>query len=414
MTARTEQPGLFAGGRWKAALDAALAAACYLLAYRVRFSGAPFREFLPHAIVTLPLVLVSQMCALAAFGVYRNRSTLSLLRRLVTAIAAGTLAAAVVVWQVYGLTGVSRAAFSADLLLFGFATVGWRTGHALWRLRTSSAADTTSPLVDRASERATLGETIAGLVQYRELVKNLVLKDLKLKYRGSVLGFLWSLVNPLVMIAVYTFAFTYILRNSVPAFVFFLMLGTLAWSFFTNSASMSTGSIIDSGSLMKSVHFPRAILPIATVLFNLAQYLLTVLVFLPAMLAIYRVPLSAPMIVYPIFLALQVLFTMGVALLLAAGTTFFRDVRHLLEIALSMLFWMTPILYPVAQIDPRFRLLLLLSPLSPFIVAYQQIFYYRQWPELTLWVVGTAYALGTFLLGAWLFLATEDQLAEQL
>ena len=90
------------------------------------------------------------------------------------------------------------------------------------------------------------------------------------------------------------------------------------------------------------------------------------------------------------------------------------DTRHLLEIALSALFWMTPILYPLTQVPEKLRLLILLSPLSPFVVAYQQMFFYQQWPSFTVWVVGLAYSIGTFLLGAWLFLSLEDRLSEQL
>jgi ABC-type polysaccharide/polyol phosphate export permease len=132
------------------------------------------------------------------------------------------------------------------------------------------------------------------------------------------------------------------------------------------------------------------------------------------MLMLYRVTPSAPMLLYPVFVALQVLFTIGIALLLAAGTAFFRDTRHLLEIALSALFWMTPILYPLTQVPEKLRLLVLLSPLSPFVVAYQQMFFYQQWPSFTVWAVGLAYSIGTFLLGAWLFLSLEDRLSEQL
>ena len=417
MTVRYEQSPV-PSGRWGALLDTALAAACYLIAYQVRFSagftGAPLREILPYAFATSPVVVASQIAAFFVCGVYRRQRTrVVLLARLPAGSVLGTVVAAGLIWQIHGLQGVSRAAFSADLLLFAVTTAGWRTGWALWRQQAMDANGAPA-MVDRAAERPTLRGTLASLVRHRELVKNLVLKDLKLKYRGSILGFVWSLVNPLMMIGVYTIAFTYIIRNSIPGFVFFLMLGTLAWTFFAGAATMSTGAIIDSGSLMKSVVFPRAILPIATVLFNGAQYLLTILVFLPVMLVIYRVPPSWPMLLYPVFLILQVLFTIGVALMLAAGTAFFRDIRHLLEIALAILFWMTPILYPVAQVHEKMRLLLLLSPLSPFIVAYQQIFYYRQWPELTLWVVGLAYALGTFLVGSWLFLSLEDQLAEQI
>jgi ABC-type polysaccharide/polyol phosphate export permease len=269
-------------------------------------------------------------------------------------------------------------------------------------------------MIDRATERSTMRTTMAGLVGYRELVKNLVLKDLKLKYRGSVLGFMWSLLNPLMMIGVYAVAFTYILNNRVENFVFLLLLGILPWGFFVGSANMATGAIIDSGSLMKSVRFPPAILPIATVLFNLAQYLLTIVVFLPVMMLLYRIPLAGPMLLYPIFLGLQVLFTMGVALLLAAGTAFFRDIRHLLEIALSIMFWLTPIVYPLAQVSDSLRPVVLLTPLSPFIVAYQQMFYYRQWPQPEVWAASVVYAFGALLIGTRLFLSVEDRLSEQL
>jgi ABC-type polysaccharide/polyol phosphate export permease len=268
-------------------------------------------------------------------------------------------------------------------------------------------------MVDRLTERATVGGALSALTTYRALVKNLVFRDLKLKYRGSVLGFTWSLVNPLVMVSVYAFAFTHILNTKVEAFVFFLLLGLLAWNFFASSASMSTGAIVDGGSMIKSVVFPRAILPIATVLFNLAQYLLTLLVFLPVMLVFYRVPVSGPMLLFPVFLALQVLFTIGAALILSAGTVFFRDIRHLLEIALAILFWMTPIVYPLAQVSGKLRVVILLCPLSPFIVAYQQMFYFRQWPDATLWAVGLVYAFGTFAVGVRLFLSVEHRFAEQ-
>jgi lipopolysaccharide transport system permease protein len=235
-----------------------------------------------------------------------------------------------------------------------------------------------------------------------------------LKYRGSVFGFLWSLANPLLMTVVYTIAFTYILRIRTEAFVFYLLLGVLAWTFFANSASMSTGAIADNAGLLKSLRFPRAILPIETVLFNLAQYLLTVSVFLPLMLIWYRVPLAAPMLLFPVFLALQVILTIGVALFLATATAFFRDVRHLLEVALAVLFWTTPILYELKQVPDRIQLLVLLSPASPFIVAYHDMFYYREWPDATIWLMAAAHAIGAFLIGALLFMAAEDRFTEQI
>lgn len=270
-----------------------------------------------------------------------------------------------------------------------------------------------SALVDRALERSSIASTFRGLVRYRHLLLNLVLKDLKLKYRGSVFGFLWSLANPLLMIVVYTIAFTYILGIRREGFVFYLMLGILAWTFFANSLTMSTGAIADNGGLVKSVFFPRAILPASGVLFNLAQYLLTAVVFLPVMLLWYQVPLAAPMLLFPVFVVLQVLFTVGLALILATGTAFFRDVRHLVEVGLAVLFWTTPIVYELVQVPGRLRLLILLSPLSPFVTAYHQIFYYRAWPDALTWTIAVAYAGGALALGLWLIVRYEDRFAER-
>jgi ABC-type polysaccharide/polyol phosphate export permease len=266
---------------------------------------------------------------------------------------------------------------------------------------------------DRTAEQHGLERTLRGLARYRHLLRNLVAKDLKLKYRGSVFGFIWSLANPLIMIAVYTVAFTYILRLRTPAFVFYLMLGILAWTFFANAIAMSTGSLVDNGGLVRSVWFPRAILPIATVLFNFSQYLLTAVVFLPVMMVIYGVTPAAPMLAFPIFLLLQVGLTVGLALITAVGTAFFRDVRHFVDVGIAILFWATPVVYETSQLPESLRRAILLSPLSPYITAYHDVFYYRQWPALEVWGLAVLYALVPLVAGLWLITRLEDRLTEQ-
>lgn len=268
-------------------------------------------------------------------------------------------------------------------------------------------------MVARSSEAPSIRRTLVGLHGYRALIRNLVIKDLKLKYRGSLIGFVWSLANPLLTAAVYTIAFRSILRIRSEGFVFYLMLGLLAWTFFASAAAMSTGSIVDNGGLLKSVRFPRAILPIATVLFTLAQYLLTVLVFLPLMLLVYRIPPAAPMLLFPVIVALQALFTIGVALILATSTAFFRDVRHLVEVALMVLFWTTPIVYTIHDVSGRLPQLILLSPLSSFVTAYHNIFYDRQWPSLEIWAIAITYTTVALSLGLWLIVRYEDSFAER-
>ncbi len=398
------------------ALDVAFGLVVYLVCYWLRFQTGELATFLPMAWSTTPLVTASQVGGMAVSRSYVPVARAAWMGRVAAGALLGTALAMGMVGLAFGFEGVSRMVFIADAVLFSIAVLGWR---AVWALgmrarRRAAAAAARGYLVDRAEEMTTLSGVVTSLYSYRELLKGLVFKDLKLKYRGSVFGFVWSLANPLLMIIVYSVAFTFILRVRGEMFVFYLMLGQLSWTFFASSASMSTGAIVDNAGLMRSVFFPRAILPIATVLFNLAQYLLTIAVFLPVMLLWYRIPLVPPMLLFPIFLAMQAVFSIGVALILATVTAFFRDVKHLLDVALSVLFWTTPIVYELTQVPERLRLLILISPVSPFVVAYHDIFFYRIWPEPTVWVVAAIYAVGSFLVGAALLLAFEDRFTEQL
>ena len=267
---------------------------------------------------------------------------------------------------------------------------------------------------DRAASAPPLGLGLRRLLSYRELLRNLVIKDLKLKYRGSALGFVWSLANPLAMLVVYSIAFTYILGVRRPAFVLFLFVGLLAWTFFASTISMATGTIAEAGGLLKSVRFPRTVMPMATVLFNLSQYLMTFAVLLPVMLLVFRVPPAAPMLAYPLVLFLLVLFTTGVALIVATANVYYRDVKHLVEVALQMMFWLTPVVYDLNDVPERFRRAILLSPMSPFISALHDIFYRQAWPDLTIWLAAAGWGIAMFVGGLMIFLTYEDRLAEQL
>lgn len=396
-------------------LDALLGVSAYIASYWLRFDSERLAAFLPGAWSTVPLVAGAQILALGALQAYAPKPKTSWLSRVVAGIVLGTAVSALLLRVAVGFQGISRMAFAADAVLLSIAAIGWR---GAWVLRARARAGavaraSVADLVDRADEM-TLGTVLVSLYRYRNLLKALVLKDLKLKYRGSVFGFLWSLANPLLMIVVYTLAFRYILGIRTEMFVFYLILGQLAWTFFASSIMMSTASIVDNSGLLRTVVFPRAILPIATVLFNLAQYLLTIAVFLPLMFAWYRIPFVEPMILAPVVLALHVAFTMGIALILATTTVFFRDVRHLVEVALAVLFWTTPIVYQLDRVPESLRLLILLSPMSPFVTAYQRLFYFRDWPEPTLWLVTITYAFGAFVVGMALVLAFEDRFTEQL
>jgi ABC-type polysaccharide/polyol phosphate export permease len=364
---------------------------------------------------SLLLVASCQMAMFLSLGVYSTIGLFGVVPRLAAGAITGTALAAGLTWLAFGFAGVSRIAFVVDALLFVMAATGWRAARSVWiRSRPEPSAEQgAGDLVDRALWGPSLATTILSVVEYRELLRSLVLKDLKLKYRGSVLGFLWSLMHPLMLIVVYSVAFTYIMQIRDARFIFHMLVGILAWAFFANSVTMSTGSIVDNGGLVKSVLFPRAILPMATVLFNLAQYLLTAVVFLPIMLVVFRTSPSAPMLLFPVFVVLQTMFILGLAFALATGTAFFRDIRHLADISLSILFWLTPVVYGLVHVPDQLRLPILLSPMSSYVVAYQQILVSQQWPTFQVWLVAVAYAVVTFLVGTWLFMGLDERLPEQ-
>jgi lipopolysaccharide transport system permease protein len=216
-----------------------------------------------------------------------------------------------------------------------------------------------------------------SIFTYRELIKNLVLKDLKLKYRDSFLGFLWSLANPLLLILVYSFVFGHMLRGGPANFAYFLMVGILPWNFFAQSAMMSTGSILDNGNLIRKVALPMEVFPIATVLFNLAQYFLALIVFFPMAFFFFKVPFAWSWLNFFPILALQIIFTLGLCFILSTATVFYRDVRHFTEILLMLLFWLTPIIYDIKTAPSSLKAVLYINPLSYFALAYQDALYHN-------------------------------------
>ena len=219
------------------------------------------------------------------------------------------------------------------------------------------------------------------LLHYRTLIKNLVFKDLKLKYRDSVLGVVWSLLNPLLLLVVYTVAFKIVLRVQTENYPYFLLSALLPWTFFSSSLIASTQSITGNANLIRKVYFPRETLPIATVLFAFSQLILALIVFLPALVLISGVRIYSTALLFIPLLLLHLLFTLGLAFILSTCTVFSRDVMHLTEVALVLCFWMTPIVYPASMAPPKLQLLFQLSPLAAFAIAYQDVLFWGKVPE---------------------------------
>lgn len=253
----------------------------------------------------------------------------------------------------------------------------------------------------------------ADILRYRDLLLNLVATELKVKYRGSALGFLWSLLNPLALILIYSVAFRYIVRIQIDRYAVFLIAGLLPWGFFASSATASTISLMVNATLLKKVYFPREIIPASTVLFNLTQMLLALAVFLPSLLVLHT-HLPWTLVFYPAVLGLQVLFVIGVAMALSVLTVVFRDLRHLTEVGLTMLFWLTPIVYSLSMVPPRLRALFALNPMATFVSAYQEIAYWGRPPGAGAFLAMAGWAAGALVVGWTIFRRRAPYVAEDL
>jgi ABC-type polysaccharide/polyol phosphate export permease len=402
---------------WRAALlDALLAMVAMGVAYVLRFDRAEVLHFLSAAWPALVAVVAVQLVLAALVGLYGHGGQKMWPVRLAAGLVAGAAIGGFGGGQLGLSTGLSRQALAIQVALTALSAMLWRTLvgfkvrqiHALEISRRFGGQDLVVQGADVGSMAGMLEQTWA----YRHLLFNLVAKDLKLKYQRSVLGFSWSLLNPLIMTAVYTVAFTYILKVSTPRFVLYLLSGLLAWTFFAGAIAGATDAISGGAALLRSVVFPRVVLPFATVLFWLIQYLLTIVMFLPVMMVVYGVALEPRMLLFPVFVVLQVLCIAGLSLALSTAAASFRDVRHLVDVGLSILFWATPILYEMTMVPEELRQLALLGPMTPFVRAYQDIFYYGVVPDLAVWLVAIVYAIGAFVCGLSVFLAFEDEMPE--
>lgn len=256
-------------------------------------------------------------------------------------------------------------------------------------------------------------QDIIRLFKYRELIKNLVIKDLKLKYRGSMIGFFWSLLHPLLLICVYTFAFKYVLRIQMADYPFFLVVGLFPWTFFSNSLVMATDAIIQNGNLIKKIYFPRDVIPLATVFFNFTQLAFALIVLFPILIVLGKMKISFACLAFFPILFLQLIFTLGLALLLSAITVFLRDVRHFTEIATMILFWLTPIIYPLSIVPENLRTFLQLNPLADFTNIYQDALLRGRSPDIGSVMTIVVWTLIVFAIGRYTFRHYAPRFAEE-
>lgn len=251
------------------------------------------------------------------------------------------------------------------------------------------------------------------LVLFRTFVKYAVLKDIKVKSRGTYLGVAWTLMNPAITIAVYYVIFRYVFRVTIPNYFSFFLIGFLPWLFFSRAISAAAGSIVDSETLIKRAAFPLEALPVSVVLYQLFHHGVAVAITLPAMLALGGARPSLHLIwLLPLGAAFAA-FTLGVSFWLATCGVFFRDTRDILEVTLPVLMWMTPILYTIEMLPETLRWLTAVNPLVPFISALRTVLLDGQAPD-AIAVAGIVFwVLAVLGAGVWIFARYAPVFAEE-
>jgi lipopolysaccharide transport system permease protein len=225
----------------------------------------------------------------------------------------------------------------------------------------------------------TLVRHLQELIRHRALVAALTGRELKGRYRGSLLGFLWTFLNPLLLLSVYALVFSVYFRVQMEHYSVFVFTGLLPWIFFSQALMEGSGAVSDGGSLVTKVLFPLQVLPTVKVLACFVNLLLSLPILVVFLLAAGP-GLHLTWLAFPLVALLHLWFTWALTLLLSAANVFMRDTRHILGNLLTLWFFLTPILYPVTQIPERYRFLALVNPEALFTLAYQDAVFHGRWP----------------------------------
>jgi ABC-type polysaccharide/polyol phosphate export permease len=256
------------------------------------------------------------------------------------------------------------------------------------------------------------------LLRYRGLIQSLVARELKARYRGSVLGFFWSFINPLLLLLVYSFVFSVVLPSTHPPemepYALFMFCGLLPWTWFSSSVSESANVLIANGNLIKKVLFPAEILPIVTVLANMVHFFLGLPILVAFLIWFWRPLTLGELAWFPVVVLVQLVLTVALSLIVSALTVHFRDIKDILGNLLTFWFFATPIIYQMNQAPPYARQFLNLNPFTHLAISYQEILFYKGPFGHWRWLVALGVAsIALFFVGYFLFDRLRDSFAEE-
>ena len=254
----------------------------------------------------------------------------------------------------------------------------------------------------------------ADIFKYRQMIFSLVHKELRGRYKGSVLGFLWTFFNPLLQLVVYTFVFSILMRQDIDRYYLFLFVALVPWIFFSSCVAVGANCVFIYGDLAKKIYFPREVLPVSFVTAQFVNMLYTFIVVF-AVIAFTRYGVNPSALLYlPVVMIVEYFLALGMTLLFSALTVYVRDIAHILGIVTMAWQFLTPIMYPSSRVPAEYIALWNMNPMASVIETYRTILYYKQIPDLRTLGLAVAMALFFLVLGEFVFSRLQKGFAENL
>jgi ABC-2 type transport system permease protein len=246
------------------------------------------------------------------------------------------------------------------------------------------------------------------------MITSLIKRDLRGRYKGSVLGFAWTFLNPLLQLAVYTLVFSNIMRAGIEDYYLFLFVALIPWLFFSSSVSAGASCIIAQKEMVKKIYFPREVLPIAHVTCQLVNMLLSFVVVLAVLLVSGKGINLFAWLYLPIVIVAEYLLAISITMIVSAVTVYLRDLEHILMIITMAWQFMTPVMYSIDMVPDELRPVFNLNPMTPIIIAYRDIFYYKQPPEVGTLLHGFIFSVVLLIVGWIVFGHLKKHFAEEM
>lgn len=254
---------------------------------------------------------------------------------------------------------------------------------------------------------------VKKIYNYRELLKTNVKKEIRGRYKNSILGVLWSFLNPLLQLVVYSVIFGALLSGGDKTYPIYICVALIPWTYFTTAITQSAFTIIGNANIIQKVYFPREILPISVVTSGAVNFVISTIIIL-AFVIFSGLGLTWYVLLYPFILLIQYILLLGISFIVSAITVYFRDLEHIIGIVLLAAFYGTPIVYKIEQLPANLQAIMNLNPMTHIINGYRSIFYYQQMPDIRTLGILLVISVGLLIGGYFLFKKLQKGFAEQL